>query len=189
MATQRAHSAFLHYTDFGPAATDRERLGEQTRQITSEVASLAVASPLSGVVMTPRVSDKVGTYISQGAELAEVADLSRMRARIYVSEFEMYKFNADSPARLQLDGRWGTLYARTSGIAPLSSDVAPGLIDLSKYKGQRAPRFYVFDLSVENTTGSMRPGMAGTARLYGLRRSLASLAAHTVWEFLGRKIW
>ena len=189
VATQRAHSAFLRYTDFGPAATDRERLGEQTRQITSEVASLAVASPLSGVVMTPRVSDKVGTYILQGAELAEVADLSRMRARIYVSEFEMYKFNADSPARLQLDGRWGTLYARTSGIAPLSSDVEPGLIDLSKYKGQRAPRFYVFDLSVENPTGSMRPGMAGTARLYGVRRSLASLAAHTVWDFLGRKIW
>jgi putative peptide zinc metalloprotease protein len=189
VATRRAHSAFLHYTDFGPAATDRERLGEQTRQITSEVASLAVASPLSGVVMTPRVGDKVGTYISQGAELAEVADLSRMRARIYVSEFEMYKFNADSPARLQLDGRWGTLYARTSRIAPLSSDVAPGLIDLSKYRGQRAPRFYVFDLSVENPTGSMRPGMAGTARLYGLRRSLAGLAAHTVWEFLGRKIW
>jgi putative peptide zinc metalloprotease protein len=189
VATQRAHSAFLHYTDFGPAATDRERLGQQTRQITSEVASLTVASPLSGVVMTPRVSDKVGSYISQGVELAEVADLSRMRARIYVSEFEMYKFNADSPARLRLDGRWGTFYARTSGIAPLSSDIAPGLIDLSKYKGQRAPRFYVFDLSVENKTGSMRPGMAGTARLYGLRRSLASLAVHTVWEFLGRKIW
>jgi multidrug efflux pump subunit AcrA (membrane-fusion protein) len=189
MATQKANSEFLHYADYGAAATDRDRLGQQTRQFNSQMASLAVDSPIAGVVLTPRVGDKLGAYVPEGAELAEVGDLSRLRARIYVSEFEMYKFHVDSAARLQVDGMLGKRNARTVRVAPLSSDIAPGLIDLSKYKGQSPPKFYVFDLMVDNPNGSMRPGMAGTARLYGLRRSLASLAAHTVWEFLGRKVW
>jgi putative peptide zinc metalloprotease protein len=189
VATQKANSEFLYYADFGSATTDRDRLGQQTRQFNSEIASLAVTSPTSGVVLTPRVNDKLGAYVPEGSELAEVGELSHLRARIYVSEFEMYKFHVDSAARLQVDGILGKRDARTVRVAPLSSDIAPGLIDLSKYKGQSPPKFYVFDLIVDNSNGTMRPGMAGTARLYGLRRSMASLVAHTVWEFLGRKLW
>lgn len=189
MATQKANSEFLRYADFGSTATDRNRLAQQTHLFNSQVASLAVTSPIAGVVLTPRVNDKLGAYVPEGADLAEVADLSRLRARIYVSEFDMYKFQADSPARLQVDGMLSKHNARTVRIAPLSSDILPGLLDLSKYKGQSPPKFYVFDLLVDNLDGSMRPGMAGTARVYGVRRSIASLAAHTVWEFLGRKVW
>jgi putative peptide zinc metalloprotease protein len=188
-ATQKSHSALLRYAELGAAASDRERLGEQTTQLSSEVASLAVTSPISGVVVTPRVGDKVGSYVLQGSELAEVADLNHLRARIYVSEFEMYKFHAHPAARLEVDGVLGKRDAQGVEIATLSSDIAAGLMDLSKYKGQRPPRFYVFDLLVENGNGALRPGMTGTARLYGQRRSLASLMGHTLWEFGGRKIW
>ena len=189
MATEKINSEFLHYADFGPAATDRDRLSQQARQFGSEAASLAVDTPISGVVLTPRLSDKLGASVPEGAELAEIGDLTQLLARIYVSEFDMYKFRADSPARLQIDGMLGKQEARTARIAPLSSDIAPGLLDLSKYKGQSPPKFYVFDLLVENPTGTMRPGMTGTARVYGARRSLAGLAARTAWEFLGRKVW
>lgn len=189
VATQQANSALLHFTGFGPAGADRERLRLQTEQFTSQLASLTSNSPLSGVVLTPRPKDKVGAYMPLGAELAEVGDVGHLRARIYISEFEMRKFNADSPARLQVDGVFGKLNARTVNIAPLSSDIAPGLIDMSKYKGQSPPKFYVFDLMVENSQGSLLPGMTGTARLYGQRRCLASLAARSVWEFFGRKFW
>lgn len=189
VATGKARSALLHYADFGSAAADRERLGQQTQELTSQLASLSLDSPISGVIVTPRVRDHIGTFVMPGTELAEVADLRRLRARIYVSEFDMYKFDANSPVRLQVDGLLGIHNAQTAHIAPLPSDVARGLLDLSKYKGQKAPRFYVFDLLVDNPHGVMRPGMAGTARVYGVRRSLASLAAHTVWEFVGRKVW
>jgi hypothetical protein len=101
----------------------------------------------------------------------------------------MYKFGRDSAARLQVDGLWGRRDARTVAIEPMSSDIAPALIDLSKFKGQSPPRFYVFELLVENLTGPMRPGMTGTARLYGRRRSLAGLASQSVWDFFGRKFW
>jgi putative peptide zinc metalloprotease protein len=188
-ATQKVNSEFLHYANFGAAASDLDALRQQTRDFNSQEASLAVESPISGVVLTPRVLDKLGGTVAAGAELAEVGDLSRLRARIYVSEFDMYKFRADSAARLQVDGIFSKLNATTVRVALLSSDIVPGLIDLSRYQGQSPPKFYVFELLVDNQDGTMRPGMVGTARLYGARRTLAGLAIRTGWEFLGRKIW
>jgi putative peptide zinc metalloprotease protein len=189
MAQEKAQSALLHYTDFGAALADRERLGQQTRELTSEIANLSLSSPISGTVLTPRLSDKLGSYVSAGTELAEVADLRQVRARVYLSEFDVYKFTSNSPARFQVDGSLCKHDARILSIAPLSSDIAPGLIDLTKYKGERPPRFYVFELIGDNKDGSMQPGMTGTARVYGARRSLVTLASRTVWEFAGRKIW
>lgn len=189
VATGKAQSALLHYSDFGSAAADRERLGQQTHQFASQMDSLSVTSPIAGVVVTPRVSDKAGSYVSRGTELAEVADITRLRARVYVSEYDLYKFNVNSPARLQVNGSLTKHDAQTVAIAPISSDIPRGLMDLSKYEGQRPPKFYVFDLLMDNRDGTMRPGMAGTARVYGIRRSLAGLAVLTVEEFLGRKVW
>jgi putative peptide zinc metalloprotease protein len=188
-AAHKANATLLSYADYGSAEKERDRLGQQTSDLTSEVTNLEVKTPIAGQVTTPRVGDKVGSYVIEGTELAEVADLSRLRARIYISEFEMYKFGADSAARLLVDGLWGKRDARTVAIEPMSSDIVPALIDLSRFKGQSPPRFYVFELLVENLTGAMRPGMTGTARLYGRRRSLAGLASQWVRDFLGRKFW
>lgn len=189
LARQNEQSALLNYAEYGSAGAERQRLRQQTQQVTSEADSLTVGSPISGMMLTPRINDQVGRYMARGAEMAEIGDVSQLRARIYVSEFEMYKFQVGSPAQLQVDGVFRKRTAQTVDIAPLSSDIPAGLIDLSKYKGQSPPKFYAFDLLVDNSNGVMRPGMVGTARVYGARRTLAGLAVRTVWEFFGRKVW
>jgi hypothetical protein len=47
----------------------------------------------------------------------------------------------------------------------------------------------VADLLVNNPDGSLRPGMTGTARIYGKRRSLAGMAWQEVKNFVDRKVW
>jgi len=79
--------------------------------------------------------------------------------------------------------------AKAGMVAPVSSDIAEGLIDLTKYKGLSPPNFYVVDLQVNNADGRLKPGMIGTARLYGRRRSLARLGWQSVADFFGRKMW
>jgi putative peptide zinc metalloprotease protein len=189
IAGGRARSAILLYADSGAAEQERVRLTQQTGNYASEAAHLDVSTPLAGIVTTPRLSDQVGRYVPEGTELAEVADVSHLRARIYVSEFEMYKLRQNAPARLQVDGMIGRHDARTVAVAPVSSEISPGLIDLSRYKGQRAPMFYVFDLLLDNTSGSLKPGMAGTARVYGRRRALAGLALQQIEDLIERKMW
>ncbi len=189
IAASRAMSAQLRYADAGSAGPQREGLIRQTREISSEVAQLQVRAPIAGVVTTPRLSDRLGTYATEGSELLELADLNRLRARIYISEYEMYKLEPDSAVRLHIDGEFKRHWARTVAVEPAPPDIPPGLMDLSKFKGQRPPKFYVFDVALDNPEGTIKSGMAGTAKVYGRRRSLVGLAFQRLEDIIGGKIW
>ena len=49
---------------------------------------------------TPRLHDLLGAYLKPGTNVAEVADLSTMTARIYVPEFSMRDVRLGAPVRL-----------------------------------------------------------------------------------------
>ena len=120
--------------------------------------------------------------------MAEVADLAVLRARIYVSEYDMYKVREGAPAKLQVDGTWGKWASRAAAVTP-ASESDPSLIDRTKFKGLRPPQFYAVDLPLADPSGSLKPGMTGEARVYGERRSLLGFAVEGLRVVLGRKIW
>jgi len=189
-AAAAVNSAELHYAGTGAALQKRDQLAQESRILDSEVATLELKTPITGVVTTPRVSDLLGSYVTVGTELAEVDDMRIMRARIYVSEYEMYKYRADSAVRLQVDGIFRKWDTRSVSVSPMSSEIAPGLLDLSKFKGMRAPTFYALDLLVKNGDGRLKPGMIGTAKVYDRRRrSIAGFVYRAVADFVGRKLW
>ena len=179
----------MQYGDFGAANEERNGLAKQANALQTEVSNLEVVSPISGVVLTPRLADQMGSYAPEGTTLAEIADLSTMRARIFVSEHDLYKLAVGSPAHIQVDGLWGKLDARVTSIAPRSSDIYPALAQEVVYKGLQPPNFYVAHIEVTNVDGRMKPGMAGNARIYGERRSLAGLFWQEGWRFFARKLW
>jgi putative peptide zinc metalloprotease protein len=189
VASGRARSAALRYGNFGPAVKEQERLARQTSELSSEAANLELKSPISGVVLTPRVNDRVGAYVTEGTELAEVADLGQLRARIYVSEHDMYKLRVGSRASLEVEGTFKKRNAQALAISPVSTEIDPGLTGQTQYKGMRPPNFYSADLLVANPDGKLKPGMNGTARVYGQRRSLAGFILQEVMNFVGRKVW
>jgi multidrug resistance efflux pump len=185
----RANSAVLRYSDIGLSRQESDRLAAQSHNLGAQAASLSLVSPISGVILTPRVTDRLASYVPAGTDLAEVADLSTVRARIYVSEYDLYKLKLGSTARLLVDGasrRWNT---QVASIAPQSSTIDPQLAEATKFKGLRPPNFYVVDMLLANATGSLKPGMVGLARIYGPRRSALGLLWAEVQRSLVRKIW
>jgi putative peptide zinc metalloprotease protein len=189
VATGRATTAALRYGNVGAAIKDKERLASQASELSSEAANLHLTSPISGIVLTPGMKDRVGMYVTAGTELAEVANLSELRARIYVSEHDMYKVQPGSKASLQVAGFLSTWDARALSISPLATEIDPGLTEEVQYKGLLPPNFYLVDLVAANDDGRLKPGMIGTARIYSQRRSIAGLVWTEVRNFLGRKIW
>jgi len=187
--SDRAVSATLRYGNFGPVARERESLARKTNELSAEAANLGLKSPISGVVLTPRVTDRIGAYVTEGTDLLEIADLSQLRARIYVSEHDLYKLRVGSPASLQVEGIARKWEARALAISALSTEIDPGLGDQTQYKGLLPPKFYLADLMVANPEGILKPGMAGTARIYARRQSIAGFAWQEVSNFLGRKVW
>jgi len=189
MAASRAISAQLSHGEYGAAMKERERLGVQSSQLKLKSEGLELESPIAGVVLTPRVEDRVGSYLTEGAEVLEVADLESLRARIYVSEYDMYKIREGAPARLYVDGTLRKRESSAASVKPVALSGDPTLMDQTKFRGLRPPQFYAVEIPVSDAGGALRPGMTGTARVYGERRSLAGFAIEALRVLLGRKIW
>jgi putative peptide zinc metalloprotease protein len=189
IASDRAKDAALHYAGLGEAVKEREYLTAHTNQLSSEVQLLQLTSPISGRVITPRVQDRVGSYVQEGSELVQVANLSTMRARIYISEFDLRRVHAGASAKIQIEGLWKKWDARTISTAATSTEMDPELVEAAQLKGLDAPKYYLVELLVQNSQETLKPGMTGVARLYGRRRSLLAMGAEEVVSFFGRKLW
>ncbi len=189
VAGMHATSALLHYADYGSATQERDRLAEESRTADAQAATLDVASPISGTILTPRMSDRLGSYVTEGTELAEIADLGTMQARMFVSEYELHRLKLGAPARLMVEGsirKWAT---SIGAIAQYSSAIDPELSQPEKLRGLNAPNYYVVDMPLSNPEGALRPGMVGTARIYGSRRSILGFMLVSIRRGVARKLW
>jgi putative peptide zinc metalloprotease protein len=189
MASDRAASAALRYENYGTALQERQRLAAQSEQARLKAANLIVTTPISGVILTARPEDHTGSYATEGTELFNVADVRTLLARIYVSEYDLYKLRDSAPAKLQVEGLTGIWKSQASSIAPVAMPSDPALVDQTKFKGLHPPQFYLVELRLPNPDGRLKPGMHGTARLYGGRKSLLGLGWENLRIALGRKLW
>lgn len=189
LAVSRATQAELNYGSYAEASVQQRARAEEDRLVGERRRRLLVVSPIAGTVATPRVRDLAGQYLAAGALIAQIDDLSVMRARVYVSETDLRTLHELQAARLRPDSRFGAVPARLVSLAPASDDLPAGLLSLEKYKGTKPPPFFVAMFLVPNDQGDLRDGETGTAMLYGPRRSLLLQAGRIVADFIGRKIW
>lgn len=188
-ANANAIQSQLQYGSFAAAEMERKRSTERNRSLRDEFGHLRLFSPISGVVVTPRVRDLVGSYARAGTAIAEIADFSQMRVRIYIPEYSLQWVQLDSRALVKLDGRFGALPARLVSLAPASSDPEPGMIETQEFEGIRSPHYYVATVVIPNKDGELREGMTASAKIYSDRHSIAALAWRASREFLARRIW
>jgi multidrug efflux pump subunit AcrA (membrane-fusion protein) len=189
LATDRAKAATLHYSDLGSALKEREKLAAQFQQISAMDAALEVTSPIEGTVVTPRVHELLGRYLNEGQELLEVADLSSLRARIYVSEYDLYKIRHSTKGRLMVQGLLPTWPARIVSMAARPTEIDERMTGKVELRGMNPPHFYIVDLMVQNPDAILKPGMAGVARIYGRHRSLLGFGWEAFSNFWARKLW
>jgi multidrug resistance efflux pump len=189
VAAARATEAHLRFADFGQNEQERRQFAQQEASVAQEASKLSLISPISGLVLTPRVRDRMGSYVTAGTEIAEVADTSEMRARLYVPEFDMRDVHPNAAVSLHFDARFGPRLARLGTTSPASTEIPDGLIHKQDYKGLEAPRYYVAEVLLSNRDGALHDGMAGSAKIFVRRRSLMGFVWQDVHDFLGRKIW
>ncbi len=191
LASAEAKEAELSYRDLGKALEEREQSARQYAQVSQMNASLSITAPTGGIVLTPRVQDQLGAYLKEGTELLELADLSKMRARIYMSEYDMYKIRTGSIAELQFGGRLRRANGRVVRVSMLPTEPPPGAAAEATKESDtdKLHQYFFVDIVLENTKSELKPGMTGIARVYGSRRSLGGMTIDTLRNFWGRKLW
>ena len=187
-ASARAVRAGMSYENFGPAEHERRQSTVRQQSFAEEIKHLEVTSPIGGIVTTPQLHDLLGTYLKAGTEVAEVADLSTMRARIYIPEFSMRDVHLGAPVRLHAESQFRPWSGTLVSLAPASSLIEAGLIEKAQLEGIRAPRFYVGNVELQNR-GDLREGMRGNAKIQVGRRSAAEFTWRFARDLVGRRLW
>lgn len=189
VASARATQSRLGYADFAPLERQRQSLQHQNTELAAQLSALQLASPIAGIVVTPRVRDRVGSYVHPGFDLIEVQDLTVVRARIYLPEFDLRGVKVGNPVALKLAAAFQPVLARVEAIAPASSPLETGLVREEAYKGLAPPQFYCVTALVSNPADTFKAGMTGTAKVLIARHSLAGFVWKDLRDFVQRKVW
>ncbi len=189
VASARSIEAHLRFADLGRSTQEQRQFAQQESSLVQEASKLTLTSPISGLVVTPRVHDRLGSYVTAGTEIFEVADTSQMRARLYIPEFDMRDVRASEQVSLHFDSRFGPTLATLGPPFPASTDIPEGLVHKQDYKGLQASRYYVAEVLLRNKDGVLQDGMTGSAKIFVRRRSLLGFVWRDIHDFVGRKIW
>ena len=188
IATASAVEAQLRYSGMASAGHLRDQLAQQDHLLSQQVAELRVLSPISGVVTTPRPGDLRGSHLRAGEDVAEVAEMSTMQARIFVPEFAMRDVRLGAPVRLLPSSKTGSISGRLDTVAPASTQTDPSFVETSNLKGINLPDYYLATVRFYNA-GMMREGQTGTAKIFVRRRSLAGLSWEYLRDMVTHRLW
>lgn len=188
-AEAKAREAQMNYANLGVARAERASQAGRSRSVFEQVTALQVASPISGVVATPRLQDRVGSFVQEGDELAEINDARTLRARIFIPEFQVRRIRPGAGASLKLESLFQPIRGQIDSIAPASSELAAGLAGEENYKGIAPPSYYVVTVLLSNADGRLRSGMSGEAKIFVTRESVAGFMWKDIREFVQRKLW
>jgi putative peptide zinc metalloprotease protein len=191
LASAQAKEAALNYQGYGNALMEKQRSERQYGQASEMSSALELKAPLTGTVVTPKVQDQLGAYLKAGTELLEVADLTQMRARIFTSEYDLYKIRAGQTAKLQLDGMLRRRDGRVVLVSARPTEPPPWAAEEAGKEASSIglQQYYFVDISVLNPENELKLGMTGVARVYGDRRSIGGMALEVIKNFCGRKLW
>jgi putative peptide zinc metalloprotease protein len=188
VAQARATQASLKYSGVAITEQERQRVAERERLLADKFRTLDVSSPISGMVMTPHPDSLLGSSMGEGDVLLEVADTDRLRARVYIPEFALHDVRLGASVRLHVDGRFASALGILSSMAPASTSVADGLVPRAQLQGITPPRYYAASVLLQND-GGLGEGMAGSAKVFVRRTSLAGSMWRFTAELLQRKVW
>jgi putative peptide zinc metalloprotease protein len=181
-------------SDFDKAAgavRERRRLQEELVVAEGRLASLQIRAPIDGVVSTTDVSQKTGTFLWAGDELAQIVDRSTMKARILVRDWDLNDVQPGAAAKVKVvPFPFRTFAGKVDQILPAAATDRPvaETEDLQRL-GQQLTNYFAMDVEFANPDGSLREGMTGIAKIAGKHASIAWQIGRATWRWMRAQFW
>jgi putative peptide zinc metalloprotease protein len=151
---------------------------------------LLVRSPISGRLLTPYVQDLEGRSVPAGTLLAEVGDDREMTAELSVSERLLDDLADGAPVSALLRGRLKPVRGTITRIsAATEGQPRTGTAGRDPGAPVTAPDRFVALATFDNPDAQLLAGMAGRAKIYGMRTSFASRAARVLKRWVQSVVW
>jgi RND family efflux transporter MFP subunit len=136
-----------------------------------------LTAPASGVIVTPRIEDRVGQLLPRGTELCVVADARNVTAEVAVPESDAGLVTAGQKTTLKFNPYPGTLFrGEVARVAP-------------RIREDGDQRFMIAEVAVPNPDGKLKTGMLGSGKVsVGTRRVITALFRKPL-RYLWNKVW
>ncbi len=149
----------------------------------SKIAASRLTAPISGVVTTARLHEKLGSTLAKGEALLDLAGVAQMTVDITVPEAALGDLGRDQPVAVRLLAfPTRTFQGRVQLISPKAATSA------SAATGAQGAAFTV-RARIGNEGQALRAGMQGTARIDAGRQALIATLARGPLDWLRMTWW
>jgi RND family efflux transporter MFP subunit len=159
------------------AEARRDELRARVMVAAEKLEQTWLRSPFPGVLLTPRLDERVGQLLTAGSGFCVVADSTTVFVEVAIPEMEASLVKAGSPLALKVNSYPGRTF----------SGAVSGLGAAVREEGEE--RFVIARTLVENPDRVLLPGMLGKAKVSTPRRSLLSAILRKPIRYLWLRIW
>jgi biotin carboxyl carrier protein len=173
----------------GTAAADQEAAARSRTLARDTQSSLQITAPFDGIVLTEDPQALYDQSVSSGQPLLTLAANGPRMVRVFVPAGEMDRVHPGDEVALAPTVHF-TIPRLT--LAPMDGAPVPlpsGIIASQAYVGIVLPTFYSARMTLPAKDDDLPLGTAGSAIVFGKRRSLIGRASSVVIDLLRAHVW
>lgn len=142
-----------------------------------EAAELLVRAPAAGVVLTPLLEERVGSFREAGDPIAWIGGTDWAEVRLRIAQHDIGGIREGDRVRVRVPARPEVRYeGRVQAIAPLA-----------EHDGTSS--LYTVRALLDNRDGVLRPGMTVRARIVASPRPLGHHLLRRPWRWVRMNLW
>jgi putative peptide zinc metalloprotease protein len=188
-ARYQTFRAEVQQQSVGTAAASRRAAIESEALAGSAQSTLLLRAPADGEVLTEDPRSLLNESVGSGQSLIALAGSGPQVARVFVPASELDRVPQEGQVALVVPGRFSVIHLRLTALEGDAVTLPVGLVAAQDYKGISLPTFYYARLALPESAGQLPLGLAGEARIFGPRRSLAERGARTLMNLFRAHVW
>jgi RND family efflux transporter MFP subunit len=182
-AFQIAESEVARYREAGDSASmfeataKRDELKARIAMEQDRFEKTSLRAPVGGTIVTPRIDERVGQFLTRGTELCVIADTASIFAEVAVPEVEASLIAAGEPVALKLN--------------PYPTRTFRGVLTRvgSHVRDDGKDRFIVCEARAPNPGGVLKTGMLGKAKVSTQKVPIAFAIFRKPFRYVWTRLW
>lgn len=166
--------------DSGAARMQRIQLEQVGRDIQFHeylLKNTNLLAPVDGIILTPRIEEKIGSLLKKGEEFCEMADMRKARALIDIEEGDTGYLKAGQQVRLKLNAFPTQKFYGT--VTRLGAELTQ----------RESSRYFRIEAQIQAAEPLLKSGMVGKAKVDAGYRSVGYVLLRKPFRFIWKKLW
>lgn len=166
------------------------RLIEEGKYLALLKSKVNLSSPVPGVVVTPRMHERIGHYYREGELICEVEEPTEMEVEVTLDEQELARVAIGQKVELKARALpFDTIYAIVERIAPAAQTAEPMTADKPATTKSDTHSMFTVYCRLDSTDAALRSGMKGHARIICGSRPVGAVLSQQLIRTLRTEFW